>query len=79
MAIMLSDLHEALLAAGVPDEKARKAAEEVAQYRDDIADIKSTLRLHTWMLSVLSATMIVVGLPAVWLLVKVAAKVGALS
>jgi hypothetical protein len=51
MAIMLGDLHAALLAAGVPDETARKAAAEVAQFRDDIGDLKSTLRLHTWILS----------------------------
>jgi len=51
MAIMLGQLHAALLAAGVSDEKARQAAEEVAEFRNDIADLKSTLRLHTWILS----------------------------
>jgi len=51
MAIMLGQLHAALVAAGVPDETARKAAEEVAEFRNDIADLKSTLRLHTWILS----------------------------
>lgn len=51
MAIMLSRLHAALVQAGVPEDKAREAAEEVAQFRDDIADLKSTLRLHTWILT----------------------------
>jgi len=33
------------------DEKARKAAEALSNYRDDINEIKSQLRLHHWMLS----------------------------
>ena len=51
MPIMLEKLYDALRAADVPDDKARAAAVEVAEFKDAIADIKSTLRLHTWMLS----------------------------
>ena len=55
--MMLAELHEA------PDDKALKAAEEVAQFRDDIADLKSTPRLHTWILSANTAgIMLLIGL-----------------
>jgi hypothetical protein len=47
MAVMMSKLYDALRAADVPDDKARAAAEEAAE----IQDVKSTLRLHTWILT----------------------------
>jgi hypothetical protein len=51
MAVMLSNLYDALRAGDVPDDKAKAAAEEVADFKDGIADIKSTQRLHTWILT----------------------------
>jgi hypothetical protein len=47
MTIMMSKLYDALRAADVPDDKARAAAEEAAE----IQDVKSTLHLHTWILT----------------------------
>jgi hypothetical protein len=41
MALMLGKLYDALRAGGVPDDKAREAAEEVATYEKDLAEIKS--------------------------------------
>jgi hypothetical protein len=58
MAIMLSNLYDALRAANVPDDKARAAAVEVAEFREAISEIKSTLRLHTWILSINSVGML---------------------
>jgi hypothetical protein len=55
MPIMLEKLYDALRAADIPDEKARAAAVEVAEFKDAIHEIKSTLRLHTWILSVNTA------------------------
>jgi hypothetical protein len=55
MAIMLGNLYDALMSANVPEEKARAAAVEVAEFREAISEIRSTLRLHTWMLSINSA------------------------
>ena len=58
------DVFEAFKAAGVPDDKARKAAEalsgaaeasEVATIRTDVADLKSTVKLHTWMIGAVFA------------------------
>lgn len=39
MALMVGSLYEALKSAGVDDERARKAAEEVAGYDNQIAQI----------------------------------------
>ena len=48
MALMLGKLYDALRAGGVPDEKAREAAEEVAAYEKNLAEIKSDIRLLKW-------------------------------
>ena len=45
MALMRGLLYAALRAGGVPDDKAREAAEEVATYEKDLAEIKSDVRL----------------------------------
>ena len=51
MPVMMEKLYDALRAANVPEDKARAAAVEIAEYKESIADIRSTLRLHTWILS----------------------------
>jgi len=43
MAIMLGRLHAALTAAGAPDDKAREAAEEVAQFENRLAKVQTDL------------------------------------
>lgn len=48
-----------MTASSAPDDKAREAAKEVAEFKDDIADLKSTLRLHTWILSANTAGILV--------------------
>jgi hypothetical protein len=60
MPIMLEKLYDALRAANVPDEKARAAAVEVAEFKESISEIKSTLRLHTWILSFNTALIIAI-------------------
>jgi hypothetical protein len=60
MAVMMGKLYSALRAANVPDEQAIAAAEEVAEFKDTIAEIKSTLRLHTWILTFNTAMIIAV-------------------
>jgi hypothetical protein len=48
MALMLGKLYDALRAAGVPEDKAREAAEEVATFEKDLAGIKSNVRVLKW-------------------------------
>ena len=71
MALQLGALREALIDAGASPDKASKAAEEIAAYDSDI-------RLLTWMVGGVYGVLIVMGAPALWLLLRVAAKVGAL-
>jgi hypothetical protein len=72
MALQLGALREALIEAGASPEKANKAAEEIAGYDSD-------LKLLKWMVGGVYAVLIILGAPALWLLLRVAAKVGALG
>ena len=56
MATMISEVYDALLAAGSPEDKARKAAEAVASYdhrlvviESRLAKIESELAMLRWM------------------------------
>jgi phage shock protein A len=58
MALMLSKTYEALIAAGGPPDKAREAAEEIANYENrltglesDVAQIKTALATKTFVLT----------------------------
>jgi hypothetical protein len=62
MALMMGALYDALKSANVDDEKARKAAEEVAGFETRIAAIDSRLAVLQWMLgSNIALTLIVLG------------------
>jgi hypothetical protein len=52
MALMLSALYDALLEAGASEAKARKAAEEAAQYEARLASLDGRLQLLQWTLGV---------------------------
>ncbi|ORE89889.1 integrase [Aurantimonas sp. 22II-16-19i] len=49
MALMMGSLYDALRSANVDDEKARKAAEEVADYQKQIGEIRTDLAVLKWM------------------------------
>jgi hypothetical protein len=72
MALQLGALREALISAGAPPEKADKAAEELAGYDSDLKVLKT-------MVGGVYAVLVIFGVPALWLLLKVASKVGALG
>ncbi|MFN2220207.1 MAG: integrase [Anaerolineae bacterium] len=65
MSMMVSEVYDALVAAGGPEDKARAAAiavsEEQLVTKKDIADIKSELIVVKWMLGVV---IVVTVLPA---------------
>ena len=49
MTTMISELYDALIAGNVPEDKARKAAEALANYDDRFNVIESKLMLLQWM------------------------------
>jgi hypothetical protein len=55
MAVMLSRTYDALVAAGAPEDKARAAAEELAGYESQFAQIETDLAVLKWMLGVVLA------------------------
>ncbi len=50
MTMLNYDVFEAFRAAGVPDDKARKAAEALGQDQVRFAKIEAKLDLHSWMI-----------------------------
>jgi len=75
MALQLGALRDALLDAGASPEKADKAAEELAGYDSRLASIETRLAV----LMVMVAGLYAIAAPSIWLLIRVAAKVGALG
>ena len=63
MATMDSDLHDALIAAGAPDDKARAAAVSFSESRlatrDDINEIKRDILVLKWMVGLVLAAQVV--------------------
>ena len=82
MTTMIAEVYDAFIEAGASEEKTRKAAVAIASYDDRfnridvaLAEIKGSLRLMQWQL----LAVWVIGAPSVWLLLRIAAKVGALG
>jgi len=73
MALQLGALRDALIDAGAAPDKAEKAAEEVASYENRLATIEMRLTVLTWM----TTTLIAWAIGMTWILLRVAAKVGA--
>jgi hypothetical protein len=49
MATMISEVYDAFLASGTPEDKARKAAEAMAAYEGRFNKVESDLNLLKWM------------------------------
>ena len=81
MATMISEVYDALLDAGASEEKARRAAETLASYDNEfhrinvrLDRIEGRIGLLQWQVGALFAIVA----PTLWLVLRVAAKVGAL-
>jgi len=62
MPIMLEKLYDALRAANIPDDKARAAAVEVAEFKDAIAAMRTDLAVLKGMVGInLALTLVVLG------------------
>lgn len=55
MVMLNYDVVEAFKSAGVPDDKARKAAEALAQDQGGFAKIEAKLDMHSWMFGAVMA------------------------
>jgi hypothetical protein len=49
VATMISEVYDAFIAAGAPEEKARKAAEALASYENRFSKIEADLPVLKWM------------------------------
>ena len=49
MTTMIAEVYDALVAAGSPEDKARRAAEAIAAYENRFAKIEADLNLLKWM------------------------------
>jgi hypothetical protein len=79
MALLISELYDALKEAGAGEDSARKAAEAVAAYENRLAKLDADLSVIRWMVGGIYALVALIGVPSIWLLLRVAAKVGALG
>jgi hypothetical protein len=62
MALMMGSLYDALRSANVPDEKAVRAAEEVASYENRLAALETKVDRLTWMVGAnITLTVLVLG------------------
>lgn len=86
MSIMLAEIYDALKEAKVSDATARKAAEAVAAYESrfggietKLAEMSGTLRFLQWQIGLGFALVVAIAGPSLWLLLRVAAKLGAIT
>ena len=49
MATMISEVYDAFIAAGAPEEKARKAAKAIASYENRFGRVGTNLAILKWM------------------------------
>ncbi len=62
MSIVISEVYEALVAAGAPDDKARKAAEALTVHENRFAQIEADLLVLRWMVGFVLALLAAVAL-----------------
>lgn len=74
MALQLGALREALIDAGASQEKANKAAEELAAYDSRLAKIETRLVLLTWMVGTLVPLNIALTAGVLWVLLGLASR-----
>lgn len=79
MALMLSKTYDAFIQAGASKDAAEAAAEELAGYEHRFARIEADLYLIKWMIGGLYGVLTLVGMPSLWLLLRMATKLGAVS
>ncbi len=51
MKMMITEVYDAFKSAGADEQKSRDAAQAIANYRDEIKEVQSQLRLLNWMVA----------------------------
>ena len=54
MTTMIAEAYDALKEAGASEETARKAAETIADYDNEFSELKTELKVHRWILGVVT-------------------------
>ncbi len=62
MSLMISEVYDAFIAVGAPEEKARKAAEAMTVHENRFAKIESELAVLKWMMGFSLALLMAVAL-----------------
>ncbi len=85
MATMISEVYDALIDAGASEGKARAAAETLASYESRFTSlemglerIRGKLVVLQWQVGAIFALITVLTVPTLWLVLRIAAKMGAL-
>jgi hypothetical protein len=74
----LSEVYDTFRSISVPEDKTRAAAEALSAASEPFIQLRSHFRITQFKLNVVIGFLVVICLPSLWLLVKVAAKVDAL-
>ncbi|GAC1341566.1 MAG: hypothetical protein NVSMB18_13920 [Acetobacteraceae bacterium] len=72
---METEVFEAFRSIGAPEDKAMQAAAALSRRDSDVGELRRDMLLLRWMVGGLYALV----LPAMWLLLRIGAKVGALG
>jgi hypothetical protein len=78
MALVLAHLNDALRKAGVDDDTARKAAEEVAGFENRLSKVEADLGLLKWMVGAnitLTFALLPIVLGTLWQVVNLASRI----
>lgn len=62
MSLMISEVYDAFIAAGAPEEKARKAAEALTVHENRFPKIESELAVLKWMLGFALALLLAIAM-----------------
>ncbi len=77
---MIIEVYDALKAAGVDEERAKDAARVMSErdrrLEDQMVEVRSTLRLHTWQIAGLTGVMVALNLPILWMVMRLSVKLG---
>ena len=80
MTAMIMEGYDAMKAAGVDEARAKDAARVMSErdrrLEDQLVEVRSTLRLHTWQIAGLTGVVVALNLPILWMVARLSARLG---